>query len=461
MGPKTLQLARKRNPDDIFIVDEAERAAILSELDAISSSPVFQTSKRCKQFLSYVVQHRLEGNHERLKERTIGVELFDRPVGYSTGDDPVVRVQAGEVRRRLEQYYHGRTGPSKVSIELHVGSYVPEFKWAQPALVQEVAASESSSPAAEINETPQVSPDRWPVSIHGSGKGEKTISRRNRRILWVSVPIGLALLALLALLGGSAFRTKAPQSVLEQFWAPAFATAEPVLICMAKPAVYRPSVKLYQRHSNEPDKYSNLFERLTQVPDLQPNDKMVWSDMEEYPDYGLAAGDVYAAIQLSGLLGRIGKKNQLRIGDGYSFADLRNFPAIVIGAFNNRWTMQMTSNLHFAFADEDGQSIIREQGPSGRRWFAIPGVNGTGREDFAVVTRLLDSKTGKFVVAVAGIQSYGTAAAGELISNPDYLEKALRAAPSDWSRRNLQIVLETTVTDAVSGPPQVVAIYAW
>jgi hypothetical protein len=78
-----------------------------------------------------------------------------------------------------------------------------------------------------------------------------------------------------------------------------------------------------------------------------------------------------------------------------------------------------------------------------------------------VVTRLLDSKTGKFVVAVAGIQSYGTAAAGELISNTEYLEKALRMAPPDWSRKNLQIVLQTTVTDSVAGPPQAVAIYTW
>src|SRR5450631_1781743 len=74
--------------------DDLERAAVLGELDAILNSSIFQTSKRGQQFLSYVVRHRLDGNHERLKERTIGVDLFQRPVGYATGDDPVVRVQA-------------------------------------------------------------------------------------------------------------------------------------------------------------------------------------------------------------------------------------------------------------------------------------------------------------------------------------------------------------------------------
>ena len=87
---------------------------------------------------------------------------------------------------------------------------------------------------------------------------------------------------------------------------------------------------------------------------MHPQDKLVWGDMQEYADYGVAAGDVHAAIRLSALLGRMDKESQVRIGSHYSFADLRNSPAIVVGAFNNRWTMQMTSNLHFAFVEEDG-----------------------------------------------------------------------------------------------------------
>jgi hypothetical protein len=199
-----------------------------------------------------------------------------------------------------------------------------------------------------------------------------------------------------------------------------------------------------------------------QKADLQPNDKMEWGDMVEFPDYGLATGDVYAAVQLSALFGQIGKRNQVRIGGNYSFEDLRNSPAIVIGAFNNRWTLQMTSNLHFAFAEEGGEhGFIREEGPSGRRWYPKFDSNGTTTEDYAVVTRLLNAKTGQFVVAVGGILSYGTQAGGELVSSPEYLENALRSAPPVWRQRNLQIVVHTTVTDGDSGPPQVVAVYVW
>ena len=71
--------------------------------------------------------------------------------------------------------------------------------------------------------------------------------------------------------------------------------------------------------------------RLTQPSPLQPQDKLVWGDMVEYADYGVAAGDAYAAVRLSALLGRMGKESQVRIGSHYSFADLRNSPAIVVG----------------------------------------------------------------------------------------------------------------------------------
>ncbi len=461
MASKTLPIRHEHDPNVSYVVDDADRASILAELEAILSSPFFQTSKRCKQFLTYVVQHRLEGNHDRLKERTIGVELFDRPVGYSTGDDPVVRVQAGEVRRRLEQYYHAQSGPLTVRIELHVGSYVPEFRWAPVDFGHHEETTANSKSVTPHQDGIEPAASHGASFLQANASPEKTLSRKFKKMAWFLSLLGVGLVAALVLLGTNAFRAKAPKSNLEQFWAPAFSSSEPVLICMAKPTVYRPSIKLYQRHSKEPEKFNNLFERLTQTPELQPGDKLVWGDLDEYPDYGLATGDVHAAIQLSTLLGQIGKKNQLRIGDGYSFEDLRNFPSVVIGAFNNRWTMQVTSNLHFAFIEEDGKSSIREQGPSGRRWLAKTGAKGQGKEDFAVVTRLLDSKTGKFVVAVAGIQSYGTAAAGELITNPEYLEKAMRMAPPDWSRKNLQILLQTTVTDAVAGPPQAVAIYAW
>jgi hypothetical protein len=437
--------------------DGTQKEAILRELESILSSPFFRTSNRSKQFLSYVVQHTLEGSHEPLKERTIGAKLFQRPAGYSTGDDPVVRVQAGEVRRRLEQYHHAALSQSPVRIELPVGSYAPEFRWATPQLDE----------SARVEQVPLERIDPGPV------KGELTlaapasvapidlVAKSNRRFAQARLMLGFSLALAVALLAAFIYRASSGNPTVNQFWSPVLATTEPVLICLAKPTVYVPSLGLLQRYSKSPGEFATELQRLTVPAPMQPQDKLVWGDMVEYGDYGVAAGDAYAAVRLSALLGQMGKESQVRIGTQYSFADLRNSPAIVVGAFNNRWTMQMTSNLHFAFVEEDGKQMIREQGPAGRAWRPKFGPHNEVIEDFGVVTRLLNSKTGQFVVSTAGILADGTQASAELVSSSRYLEEALRTAGPGWAKKNLQFVVQTTVTDSVPGPPQTVAIYTW
>jgi hypothetical protein len=73
----------------------------------------------------------------------------------------------------------------------------------------------------------------------------------------------------------------------------------------------------------------------------------------------------------------------------------------------------------------------------------------------------VNSATDQFVVAVAGITSDGSEAAAEIASSPEGLAKALHNAPADWKRKNVQILVKTTVSDSVAGPGQVVATYVW
>ena len=180
-----------------------------------------------------------------------------------------------------------------------------------------------------------------------------------------------------------------------------------------------------------------------------------------YPDYGVAVGDVYAAVRVSSLMGQIGKPSQVRIGGNYSFEDLRNSPSVIVGAFNNKWTMQIVPGLHFTFVEDNGQYMIREQIPGGKVWRANLSQSQQVGDDFAVVARLLDSKTGQFTIIAAGITGSGTQAAGEFISNPTFLERGLRSGSPDWQKKNMELVLQTTVTDSVAGPPRVVATYIW
>jgi len=417
--------------------EDAGRSAVLQELESILSGKHFKSADRCKQFLRYVVLNKLEGHTDRLKERTIGTDVFQRPPGYATGEDPVVRVQAGEVRRRLELHYQEAPPGSHIRIELPVGSYSPVFHSGDDA------------------RTKTLKPETAPATAKPS--------------LWKS-PVALTALiivvALAALAARSLYRSLHPptaqKTVLDQFWSPVFATRQPVLICLAKPVSYRPSEEIYRRYSRaHPGTFQTEAERTNTPLPLDPDEKLTWGDFFVYSDFGVAAGDVYAAVALSGLFGKLDKPSQLRIGSAYTYQDLRNSPAAVIGGFNNKWTMQLISNQRFAFVEDHGNYMIREQVPGGRVWTTRHGPNDEVTEDFAIVSRLIDSTTGQFTVTVAGIGPQGTQAAGEFASTGHDLEEGLAGAPADWSKRNLEVLLETTVTDSVAGPPHVIATYSW
>lgn len=414
------------------------KAIILHELEKILESPPFRSSSRRKEFLSYVVRHSLEGRHELLKERTIGTEVFHRDADYATGDDPVVRVQAGEVRRRLELYYYTAPPDVPVRIEIPIGTYHPEFRWNTHALP-------ANNTVNHVIPTDTAAATREQV-------------RRLKRP-WFVAAAGLGLAVAVAAICLSLRHDKPPPSALDLFWAPVFKTSQPIIICLAKPVVYRPLVEVYERYAKtHPGTFETEAERDNEVLPLSPDEKLTWGDMVVYPGYGVAAGDVYAAVQISNLLVRMGKASQVRIGKSYSFEDLRTSPAVVLGAFNNKWTMQMTSNLHFALQFDSG---IREQIPSGRVWTSQFNSRGEYTADYGVVSRLLDSKTGQFLVSAAGIGSPGTQAAGEMVSNPQYLEEALRNAPGGWDKKNIELVVQTNVIDSIPGPPHVVGSYFW
>ena len=80
---------------------ETEPAAIRRALDSILQSAPFRTSKQCQDMLRYVVEHSLRDEQESLRERVIGIEVFGRTSDYDTSGDPVVRIRAADIRKRL------------------------------------------------------------------------------------------------------------------------------------------------------------------------------------------------------------------------------------------------------------------------------------------------------------------------------------------------------------------------
>ncbi|PZM14385.1 adenylate cyclase [Rhizobium tubonense] len=103
---------------------------IRNQLARILASPQFPGSVgRSAIFLSYVVKEFLAGRAQRIKGYTVGIEVFGRAEG-NTQDDPVVRIEAGRLRRSLEHYYLTDGQRDPIRIDIPKGGYVPTFTWA-------------------------------------------------------------------------------------------------------------------------------------------------------------------------------------------------------------------------------------------------------------------------------------------------------------------------------------------
>ena len=126
--------------------DEDVRALVTEELDRILQHALFKDTTRMKRFLKYVVGEALEGRDDRLKGYSIGLEVFDRPDDFDPQADTIVRVQAGQLRRRLDLYYSGDGISDPVRILIPKGRYAPVFEMrreAEPDKAQKMATVSS------------------------------------------------------------------------------------------------------------------------------------------------------------------------------------------------------------------------------------------------------------------------------------------------------------------------------
>ncbi|MBY5457645.1 adenylate cyclase [Rhizobium leguminosarum] len=107
---------------------------IREQLERVISSPEFPGVGRAAAFLRYVVSETLEDRGNRIKAYSIAIEVFGRDAGF-TQDDPVVRIEAGRLRRSLERYYLVAGQHDPVRIDIPKGGYIPTFTWSCPASV--------------------------------------------------------------------------------------------------------------------------------------------------------------------------------------------------------------------------------------------------------------------------------------------------------------------------------------
>ena len=103
-------------------------AAIRQQLDKILISPQFVNSPNHCNFLRFIVEKTLAGESTDIKGYTVATQVLGRKADFDPNLDPIVRIQAGRLRRALERFYGMQGKSDAVVIEVPKGSYVPVFR---------------------------------------------------------------------------------------------------------------------------------------------------------------------------------------------------------------------------------------------------------------------------------------------------------------------------------------------
>ena len=428
---------------------EVTNSAAQHALSEILRSTPFRGSKQSQNLLRYIVDQTLAGHAELLKERMIGINVFGRQPDYDTYEDPIVRARAAEVRKRLAQFYQGEGSHSTVRIAISPGAYGATFS--------EYGAHKAASviPVVGPAEPESQRPPSVPITVPKDQAATISLGPRTRRhlTLFFSVLIVLCLSVVIS------FQLR-PVPPIDQFWQPFINTPSPVLMYSGANAVYLLSPEFIKRYKSTHRLDDLKSQGLEFVVPISPETRLGPEDLIGYKNDYLTIGDLAANVRIASLLANHHQRFDLRLGDDVAFGDLRQSPTILIGAFNNSLTLELTGDLPFNVYGAQVLSI-REQASSGKTWTPEYASDSKVLVDYALVTRMPRSKTGHELIAIAGLTQKGTQGAADFVTDPEQIRKLAASAPKDWWRKNLQFILQMKVVDNAPTSPTVVAIKTW
>ena len=438
----------------------SEPARIRQVLEEVLASPPFCHTQQCQNLLRYIVKHTLAQEEHLLRERVIGAEVFGRRPDYETGEDPVVRIRAAEVRKRLAQFYQSvseSASPPEVQIDIPSGSYRASFRWREGArAAQELAPAAVVSPSSlEVVDPPAaMAPLRdAPLPLPRALQPPTTLP------WWEIYRRPLSLAAIVALLTATALLYWLPGArqmrTFQQFWQPWTNSSKPVIVSIGSNAVYRLSEEFSDRYAREHGLETDGMEFF--VP-TGPDTNIKGPDLIAAVNSFVALGDVAAVSAIVQTVTRQNQAFQERFPNDISFAELRNSPTVLVGGFNNPMTIELTKGLPFVLA---ARNEIDDTQTPGRRWMLHASLDSRDTSDYAIVTRLAQKNGDAPMMSVAGMGQYGTLAAANFICSPASIARLARQLPAGWANHNLQLVLHIHVVDFKAASTDVVALRVW
>lgn len=401
---------------DALGAQTVEEELVLRQLDRVLAHTSFRHSQRYRTFLRYVVEERLRGNTVHLKERMIGVSVFRQPLDYDTNANAVVRVTAGEIRRRLAQYYREATAEDDVLIELPVGGYVPEFRLREVTILPE--APPHTIELERISFDTGLSKPDFPIAV--SLPPPRYVGRRALLATVGSLAVALIFAVFLLARGTQSSETEA-----DRILAGALGTGDVLLV--AGPQGWD----------------------VTRKPPISP----------EHRDQGFSYTTTRTAAVIGSAVGHAKGRAALLPMQDTRLENLQQSPAVLIGAFNNEWTMRLQAPMRYQFAriSDSTRGIIDTKDPSANPIIEdVPAMRGYG-----ILAHFHSPATGQSTMIAGGLGMHGTAAVRIFLSSPELLRDFAKTAPTGWEKRNYEIILSSDLVNNLADTPKIVHTEFW
>lgn len=386
----------------------------------VVSSKHFQSSNRLREFLLYVGDCALRDAPANATEQQIGVHVFQRPPGYNSSEDSIVRTHARLLRQRLAEYFSGEGAQEEMVIEIPKGHYLPVFR-----------SAASDVYVSHISQSVPPDQDAFPILPkvpHDWGK------------IWLAVagPFLVVLAAISFWWTRSRPPAVAPQ--MEALWGP-FLSGSPPLVIYSNALFVKDSEDKFHVAPTEP----------TAAPDQRQESGSLLLT---------GTGAVMAIHQLTQLFDARHSAFILKRSRLVSWDDARSTSLIFIGSRlqNPALTMLPSMNDFTLLADPDNSGFINLHPKPGE-----PGVYSHPKyffnKDYAVLALLPGLQPGKWILIFSGVSTLGTEAAVEYACRPEDVAALLRAASFQPGKiRPFEALLETTVIGGVPTETRLVTI---
>lgn len=437
-------MASRHNSADGFSVYEKRE-----ELRRVLQSRHFANSPKKIRFLEFIAEQTFQGNSEKLNEYLIGTEVYDRGADFDQQRDPIVRVQAHEIRRLLKKYYEEEGTSGVIRMELPAGHYVPVFSRMEPA--------EADEAADEAAAQPQTEPAR---------------GRVNRLLLAATVALAAACVVLAVMLarrsGQDANAAQAGRAAaalpanLDWFWHPFLPPAGAPLIVIPNHPLLRAahggdSAQTWADGHDIPKASLPEFRDTIHFRELK---RFVF--VPSVTDF-TSVGETIGLVDLCEMFFHVGDACQVRQSRLLNFEEIKNNNVILLGG-NQLWSGRVFLNVE-GFQFQDG--VIFNRNPqAGEKAVYKPEFDPVTNQltrDYALVLMLPNERKENRVLLIYGIYTQGSQAAIEFVTSAEKMAQ-LRAALASLSPDHktipqyFQVLLTTTVENAVPGDTSIVAV---